>query len=343
MEIIKYILENKKRSVFIFLIFCFALFILWFWQGIYMPIGGDTSAVFTIKKGDSILVISENLQKQGLIKNKVFFRTYVLIRGVAPNMQAGSYDISPSMNIPKIAGKFFRGESIKKQIKIIEGWDFNDIIKYLISQNIYIESQISNAVNSAQVQETISSLESFSGRRNNSDFEGYFFPDTYEITLDTSAEEFVQMVFLNFDKKLDSNLRKEIARQKKSVFDIITMASLIEKEVKNYGDKKIVSGILWKRIKMGMPLQVDSTLLYQNELEGNRVLIADTKIDSPYNTYKNKGLPIGPISNPGLESIKAAIYPSETSYLYYLSTPGGKTIFSKTFSEHVAAKARYLK
>ena len=133
-------------------------------------------------------------------------------------------------------------------------------------------------------------------------------------------------------------MRTEIANQKKSIFDIVTMASLLEKEVSTLSDKKIVSGILWKRLSISMPLQLDSTIIY---ITGNPNISAKDKlVNSPYNTYKYYGLPKGPISNPGIDSITAAIYPTQTNYLYYLTD--GKTIFSETLEEHNAAKAEYL-
>ena len=122
------------------------------------------------------------------------------------------------------------------------------------------------------------------------------------------------------------------------------MASILEKEVKTTEDKKIVSGILWKRLVNDMSLQIDSTINYITNKSEARVAIKDTKIDSPYNTYKYQGLPLGPISNPGIDSILAAIYPIESPYWYYLSaSTTGKTIFSKTLLEHNQAVAKYLK
>jgi UPF0755 protein len=121
------------------------------------------------------------------------------------------------------------------------------------------------------------------------------------------------------------------------------MASLLEKEVKSLEDKKIVSGILWKRLENNMPLQVDATISFITGKKDANISIEETKIDSPYNTYKYRGLPLGPICNPGLESIIAAIYPETSNYWFYLSTPEGKTIFSKTLDEHNIAKQKYLK
>jgi UPF0755 protein len=259
-------------------------------------------------------------------------------------IQAGSYEISQSMNVPQIAGKFFWGDSIVKNVKIIEGWDLNDIFENVSSEGLYTKEQILKALYSAEVQRFISNYKYLGEDAKKTDYEGYFFPDTYKINSETTAEDFVKNIFSNFDQKLTPDLRKEIDRQKKSVEDIIIMASIIEKEVKNIADKKVVSGILWKRLKIDMPLQVDASLLYNNDIiDGNRVLISDTQIDSLYNTYKNKGLPFGPICNPGIDSIKAAIYPTNTNYLYYLSAPKGMTVFSESFEQHKAAKARYLK
>ncbi|MDP2741586.1 MAG: endolytic transglycosylase MltG, partial [bacterium] len=163
-------------------------------------------------------------------------------------------------------------------------------------------------------------------------------------TLDgDSAEDILKNILANFEKKLTPELKEAIALQKKSVFEIITMASIIEKEVKTMDDKKIVSGILWKRRDSGMPLQVDATVNYITGKNHKSALIEDTKIDSFYNTYKYKGLPLGPISNPGIDSILSAVYPTESKYWYYLSAVSGETIFSETFREHNIAKAKYLK
>ncbi len=147
----------------------------------------------------------------------------------------------------------------------------------------------------------------------------------------------------NFNNKLNANLKSEIEKQEKSFFDIITIASLIEKEVREYKDKRLVSGIIRKRLEIGMPLQVDATISYITGRRTTEISIAETKIDSPYNTYKYRGLPITPICNPGIESIKAALYPKESDYLYYLSKPDGETVFSRNHQEHIAAKNRYLR
>lgn len=176
--------------------------------------------------------------------------------------------------------------------------------------------------------------------------EGFLFPDTYRFWLDSPAEAAVKKFLDNFDKKLIPDWRAEIEKRNRKIYDVIIMASLIEKEVKSDEDRALVSGILWKRLEAGMKLDVDFTICYIKARQGKECLpitADDKKINSPYNTYLYAGLPKGPISNPGEAAIKSAIFPEANPHWYYLSTPDGKTIFSKTLDEHNAAIRRYLK
>ncbi len=174
--------------------------------------------------------------------------------------------------------------------------------------------------------------------------EGFLFPDTYYISYNVSSNEIIKKMLDNFDKKLTSDLRAEIKKQGKSVKEIVTLASIVEKEVYKEEDKKIVAGIFLKRVVLGMPLDADSTINYITGKNSPMPTSGDLAAESLYNTYLNKGLPPGPISNPSLSSIKAAIYPEDSPYLYYLNRQDTKeTIFSKTFEEHLENKNKYLK
>jgi len=294
--------------------------------------------VFNIEKGQGSREISLNLEKQGLIQLVPIFRLYVTTMGVSAKLQAGSYLLSSKMNIPQITEKFVNGEVIKIKLIVPEGYDIKDIEKNLSSFNMD-NPDISGLKTKDFKAEFVflkSALDQIS-------LEGFLFPDTYEFSYQTSREEIVKKMLANFDKKLTPDLRQEIGKQKKTVFQIITMASLIEKEAKTKEDKEIVSGILWKRLKNKVPLQVDATINYITRKQTIKVSLEETKIDSPYNTYIYAGLPYGPICNPGLESIKAAIYPRSSAYWYYLSDLESKIIFSRTLEEHNIAKYKYLK
>jgi len=174
-----------------------------------------------------------------------------------------------------------------------------------------------------------------------SDLEGFLAPDTYQLGAQSDAAAFVAMALDNFDKELTPRMRQDIAAQGKSVFEIVAMAAMLEKEVRTLDDKKLVAGILWKRLDAGMPLQVDSTLLYY-KVPGADSGAVDKEVNSPYNTYRFAGLPAGPICNPGIESIEAAIYPVKSDYWYYLNAADGKTIFSRNYGEHLINKAKYI-
>jgi UPF0755 protein len=325
---------------FLFLVLALAVFV---WEGIYVPMTPEfkETKIFSAEKGEGTKEISINLQEQGFIKYGFLFRIYALTRGVADKLQAGNYLLSPSMAMPEITKKLVSGDIVREKITIIEGWNIRDISFYLEEQGIVKAADFSTLVNSAR--DFSEDFDFLSSKPEILSLEGYLFPDTYEIQKGESTEELVRKILKNFGQKLTPELREEIKKQDKTIFEIITMASLIEKEVKTLEDKKMVSGVLWKRLENGMPLQVDATISYITGKKNAKVLIADTQIDSRYNTYKYLGLPRGPISNPGLESIVSAFSPENSQYWYYLSTPEGETIFSRTFEEHNKAQAEYLK
>lgn len=344
---------KKQLLLLIVLIFLISGIVLW--RDIYLPVSpGSTQTIdFLIQKGEGAKEISINLKKDGLIRHTSIFRAYVLIKRVSKKLQAGQYRLSPAMNMQTIVYKIVSGEIVKKKITIIEGWNLKDIGEYLENQGIAEKKEFFALTGYPAEFYSDSDLPSpkdfggefdfLAGKSKKVSLEGYLFPDTYEISFGDNVEDIVRKMLVNFGNKLSDDLRAEINNQGKTICQVITMASLIEKEVRTLEDKKIVSGIFWKRIKTGKPLQSCATINYITGKNDRGALLEDIEIDSPYNTYKYYGLPLGPISNPALDSILAAIYPRETDYLYYLSTPEGKTIFSKTLKEHNAAKAKYLK
>ncbi len=300
----------KKYLLWIILFLAAAFFA---WQ-IYLPRNSSLKEelIFNIEKGEGSRDIAINLEKEGLIRFAPIFRIYVLTVGVSDKLQAGKYELSPSMSIYQMAKKFASGDVAKKIVTIPEGFTVKQIEEKL---NITIDPNL----------------------------EGFLFPDTYHFSYDVTPGEIVEIMRDNFEKKITRDLREEIARQNKTISEIITMASLIEKEVKTRKDKDLVSGIFWKRLKVGMPLDSCATIAYILGIDKWRYSYEDTRKPSPYNTYLNSGLPVGPICNPGLESIKSAVYPENSEYWYYLSTPEGQTIFSRTLEEHNVARAKYLK
>lgn len=303
---------------------------------------------FTIDKGENVNTISSNLAEKGLIKSAFWFRVYIKHKGRQSALQAGQYALSSSLGVPNIVDYLINGRSLSRErvVRIIEGWDIDDIDDYLLENNIVAGSEfVSIARGDMHIWPfTFSApawLEKISKKAT---FEGYLFPDTYRVFKDASVEDILQKVLENFELKVTPKMIIDLEKQDKTLHEIITMASIIEKEVFKESDRALVAGILYKRLNIGMRLEVDSTINYMTGKNDPAAEYKDLEIDSPYNTYKYYGLPPGPICNPGFSAIKAAIYPKTSEYLFYLNRQDTKeTIFSKTYTEHLSNKNKYLK
>jgi len=304
------------------------------WQGVYYSVdpSSDETVTFLVRRGQDAKDIADSLERAGLIRYSHVFKWYVSFVNKSDTLKAGEYELSPSMTLPEIVDKIASGDMIEKRITIIEGWNLIDIGEYLEEEEIATLEQLLELDN----KEKEDNYFGISDKPDGLGIEGYLFPDTYELSPEDRLEDIIRKMLDNFDSRVVSSLDA-------ITFEIVTMASLIEKEVITLEDKKIVSGILWKRIEAGMLLQVDSTITYLTDRNSTEILKEELDIDSPYNTYKYKGLPLGPICNPGLESIEAAVYPTESEYWFYLSTSEGETIFSETLKEHNIAINKYLR
>ncbi|MBI2642436.1 MAG: endolytic transglycosylase MltG [Candidatus Wildermuthbacteria bacterium] len=291
---------EMKKTFAIALIFFAGIFAL-IWVVVAKPLDASSqkTTTFSVVKGEGSRDISYNLEHQGFISWAPLFRIYALTIGASHRLQAGDYELSPALSMRQIVKKFVEGDVIKEKITVIEGWSVQDIAKALEEKKLASADEF---------------IEKFSR------LEGYLFPDTYEIQPSASIDMLVESMQDNFKKKTAS-LEQQIRQSTKTLDDTVIMASLLEKEVRSPEDKKLVSDILWRRLKAGIALQVDA---------------------AP-DTYTYRGLPKRPIGNPGLESIRAALEPQSNPYWYYLSKPTGETVFSKTLTEHNLAKAMYLK
>ena len=303
------------------------------------------SKAIEIPSGFGSRMIADKLKQEGFIRSKWIFELYVTLRGEASSLKPGEYKFDRA-SVKTIAAALVKGAHQELVITLPEGSNIEDLGQILRTQGAK-----ANAFEIFAAMHTFPELEStfpfLKDTTRISGLEGYLFPDTYHIFANATNEQIATDFLHNFDAKLSPELRQDIRNQNKTIRDIIIMASLIEREVVSDQDRAMVAGVLWKRIAIGMPLQVDATVLYAKEIQNHatqeRLTRDDLTINSPYNTYKYRGLPVGPIGNPGLSAITAAIHPTISPYLYYLSAPDGRTIFSRTLDEHNAAKQKYLK
>lgn len=238
-------------------------------------------------------------------------------------MTAGDYLLAHKESPLTLAWRIIRGEFGMSPVKvtIFEGLNITEIGE-LLSKNLMTFD-----------------LEAFKEAAKNK--EGYLFPDTYFFPPTAKPDEVIDRMEANFNEKIKS-LEPDIEKSGKSLKEVIVMASILEGEARGLEAQKIVSGILWKRIAIGMPLQVDATFKYINGKDSFTLSYADLKEDSPYNTYTNKGLPPGPINNPGFDAIRAAVNPTKTDYLYFLTGNDGQMYYAKTFEQHKLNKSKYL-
>lgn len=297
---------------------------------------------FEIKNGEGASQISLNLYQRGLIRNQFYFEAYVWLHGLERNFIAGLHEVSAQLNIGEIVRKLTSPGDSEISITILEGWNNREIAGYLAENNLINEEEFLNLIGK-NLGQFVGEYDFLTDKPTSVDLEGYLFPDTYRVFKNATADEIVKKMLDNFDRKLDQEQRAEIKGQGKSIFEIITLASIIEKEVRAGEEMKMVADIFNKRLKQGIALQSDATVNYVTGKGLVQPTSEDIAIDNPYNTYKYRGLPPGPIANPGLTAIKAAIYPTPNQYYYFLTTPDGQVIYSKTYDEHLMNKAKYLK
>jgi UPF0755 protein len=322
--------------------------IVFFWYNINnSPDFSNTLVVIDIKSGQGTDAIAKDLKKNGLISSELAFKFFLWKDHISDKIKAGQYEFHAGQTMKEITDILISGRIIKntQNVTLIEGWNIKDMDAYLAESGAMAGKNFLKLATSkiSEWKFSYPKPDFLNDAPKGSDLEGYLFPDTYEIYQDKSAEYLIEKMLDNFDRKLTAEDRQEIARQKKSIYEIVTMASIIQKEVKTK-DMRRVSGIFWKRIANGQRLESCASLAYILGVNKKRYSYEDTLIESPYNTYRQDGLPPGPISNPGSDAIKAAVYPENSPFIFFLSRPDtGETVFSRTLEEHNANKDKYLK
>src|SRR3989344_2216037 len=295
--------------------------ILWIDQNAPADPKSKTSSIFVVNKGDGVREIATNLKAKGLIKNQVVFFLIIKQLGLDKKIQAGDFRLSPKMTTAEIAQNLTHG-TLDIWITIPEGKRAEEV---------------------AEILEKEFETYDLSWRRTLISNEGYLFPDTYLVPKNADINNIISIMKNNFNAKIKSvNLSQNDSRLK----EVIIIASLIEREAITDNEKPIIASVIDNRLKAGMSLDIDATLQY---IKGQDVTgewwsiptIEEKKIISEFNTYRNAGLPPFPISNPGIEAIKAALNPQDSDYYYYIHDAEGNVHFAKTLAEHNANIKKY--
>lgn len=327
---------SKKFSAFLIIIF---FILIAFYRYTVQPLGDNyLKKTVDIPSGAGFFKITEILNDAGLVNNRPFFWALAIGKGAARQIKAGEYEFSENMSPTEIINKLIRGEKKHYMVLIPEDISAREIAQRLVSFKLINEEEFMKLITDRNFILSLGLDEK--------SLEGYLFPDTYRLDRSMTTAGIIRILVNRFKEKITPEILKRAEKMKMTIHNLITLASIIGKESGNSAEKPLISAVFHNRMKLGMKLQSDPTAIYGLQENGNdvkTVLTKHLKSDSPYNTYHIKGLPPGPIANPGLDSIMAALYPAKDNYLYFVSKNDGTHQFSTDLASHKRAIQECLK
>ncbi len=311
----------------------------WFsFEFYFAPKTSTEEIFFVVDKGQGVHNIAQNLKEKGVIKNRQSFLLGYNIYYSSKSLKAGEYMLNLPISPKDILRILTEGKVYLHPLTIPEGLTRREIARHLESLHFTDEEEFLVASSKTEI---ISSLD-----KEAANLEGYLFPETYRFPKGISAERIISTLVSQFKAALSEEWLKRASEIKMNPREVIILASLIEKETFLREEKKLVSAVFHNRLRIRMKLDCDPTIIYALKEEGSfkgRLLKKDLKLESPYNTYRNRGLPPGPICSPGRESIEAALYPAQEKYLYFVSKKDGSHHFSSSFKDHQRAVIKFQK
>ncbi len=304
----------------------------------------DQRISVTIPSGTSSATIATMLEEKGLIKSSSAFLSFAKKSDKAASLQAGTFVLMPSMSVEEIVNALSSGETQEMSITIPEGYTVKDIDVLLTEKGLIKAGEAIACANDCDFASFTFLPSSSALAERGGVLEGYLYPDTYFIdTTNFNVKFFFERMLGTFRTKVIDAFGDDIGSSGRSLHEIVTMASLVEEETRHAEERTIVSGILWKRFDEQIGLYVDASNRYILNKPTATITAADLDMDSPYNLRKYRGLPPGPIANPGVDSIEAALNPESSPYYYYLHGSDGVIRYAITNDEHNANRARYLR
>jgi UPF0755 protein len=323
------------KRLFLALVALIAIAVLaagvWIYQGIHRPYKAysDAETFVEIPPGSSTATMARALSDAGVVRDPQLFRITVWMRGAGRRLQAGEYRFDRPMTPAEVVDRIVRGDVFLRPVTFREGLTIRQMAEIFEDQGFGDKSAF---IAAAAKAEPIRDLDAAA-----TDLEGYLFPDTYTLPRRTTAEQLVARMTARFEKALTPDIRQQAAARGLTVRQLVTLASLVEKETAKSEERPLVAAVYANRLKVGMGLQCDPTVIFALERAGRytgNLTRADLQFDSPYNTYRYAGLPPGPIAAPGLASLQAAAQPADVPYLYFVSRNDGSHAFAATLDEH---------
>ncbi|MBI2484802.1 endolytic transglycosylase MltG [Candidatus Uhrbacteria bacterium] len=286
------------------------------------PAADAVEKTVMVEQGSGVSFIAELLKDEDIIESPFLFKVYAKLLRVEGRLQPGAFSLKSGMSTHDVLRRMTDPTATELTLTFPEGWTLAKMGDYLEAEGVT----------------TRAAWDAVATR----DLEGYLFPDTYRFLKGVIPEDMVKRLRREMDEKLEE-LAPALEASGRTTHEILTMASILEQEVRSPEDRRLVADLFWRRLDIGMALQADSTVNYVTGKDTPSISYADRDIDSPYNTYKYRGLPPGPISNPGLDAIRAALEPAANPYFFFLTDAEGKVYYAKTLEEHNVNKARYLR
>lgn len=319
---------NIKAILISIILIIISVFFVMYSQVVNDPLKAEEDITIEIKEGDTFYGILDSLSQENLIKGVPFIKLYIMISGIEVDVKPGSHNVEKDIKLKNLIENL-NEEQIDYTFTVPEGYTIEDIAKKLDDENIVTEEEFITAVKNYELP---SYVKENSNKRYN--LEGYLFPDTYNLKKEYKAEDIIKIMIERFEVALSTAVSEtSVDINSEDIEEIITIASIIEKEAVLNEERKTISSVIQNRIKSDMMLQIDATVIYSLGEHVEHVLYEHLEVDSPYNTYKYYGLPVGPISNPGLESIIAAITPEETDYLFYVLQDDSSHYFTDNYDD----------
>jgi UPF0755 protein len=300
------------------------------WRGVALPHQGFEGEQFvTVDQGASVTAIGRALAEAGVVRDARAFRIATRMKGAERRLQAGEYRFDRAASAFEVVERIARGDVFVRSITFPEGRTLAEMAA------IYEERGFGPAADFLAAARDTSLVRAFDPAAR--DLEGYLFPSTYRLVRHATAATLVGLMVQSFERAFDADLRVAAEARGFSIREAVTMASLVEEEAQMADERPIISAVYHNRLRIGMGLQCDATVVYAMQRAGTwngNITRADLAMDSPYNTYRYRGLPPGPIANPGRASLEAAVKPADTPYLYYVSRNDGSHAFARTLDEH---------